>query len=122
MKNINESLALSGEYGEVLDIVLDGETAGYVETMFSNAFDDEPRLEDVIDDEPMYIAQIFIDESYRNKGIGTQVLEFLAKDLWYGVCLAPDTEDSQRLYERLGGEETRDYDVDQGYGVYILDL
>lgn len=122
MKNINENLSLSGEYGEVLEILLDGETAGYVETMFSNAFDDEPRLEDVIDDEPMYIEQIFIDESYRNKGIGTQVLEFLAKDLWCGVCLAPDTEDSQRLYERLGGVETREYDVDQGYGVYILDL
>ena len=122
MKNINESLALNGEYGEVLDIILDGEEVGYVETMFSNAFDDDPKLEDVIDDELMYVEHIEVDEGYRNKGIGTKVLEFLAKDLWRGVCLAPDTEDSQRLYERLGGEETRDYDVDQGYGVYILDL
>lgn len=122
MKKINESLALSGEYGEVLDIILDGETVGYVETMFSNSFDDDPKLEDVIDSEPMYVEYIEVDEGYRNRGIGTKVLEFLAKDLWYGVCLAPDTEDSQRLYERLGGEETRDYDVDQGYGVYILDL
>ena len=122
MKNINENLALSGEYGEVLEILLDGEEVGYVETMFSNAFEDNPKLEEVIDDEPMYIEQIFIDENHRSKGIGTKVLEFLAKDLWCGVFLAPDTEDSQRLYERLGGEETRDYDVDQGYGVYILDL
>ena len=122
MKKINENLALSGKYGEVLDIILDGEKAGYVGTIFSNAFDDDPKLEDVIDSEPMYVEYIEVDEGYRNKGIGTKVLEFLAKDLWYGVCLAPDTEDSQRLYERLGGEETRDYDVDQGYGVYILDL
>lgn len=73
----------------------------------------------VSEETPAYIERIDIDEDKRGHGIGTKAIR-LAADSFDGVALAPDSEDSERLYKRIG----RAYDlpeIDQGYGVYIVD-
>lgn len=73
------------------------------------------------DDEHAYVERIDIFAEYQNNGFGTDALRQLS-DKWFGVEIAPDNEDAQRLYERLGEEsswEDADY-IDQGYGVYRI--
>ncbi len=72
------------------------------------------------DDKSTYVDRIDIYDGYRNHGYGTAFLMGLSKE--YGsVVLAPDSEDSRRLYDRLGNDVSRDYwMVDQGYGVYEI--
>lgn len=73
------------------------------------------------DDEHAYVERIDIFAEYQNSGFGTDALRQLS-DKWFGVEIAPDNEDAQRLYERLGEEsswEDADY-IDQGYGVYRI--
>lgn len=70
---------------------------------------------------PAYVERIDIDESERGKGIGTQMLEFIASELG-GITIAADNERANHLYERLGSEYTGDdapY-IDQGYGVWYI--
>lgn len=90
------------------DIVLDGATIGWAS---------------VIDGEgsPAYVERIDIEEAHRNHGHGSEALNALS-DLYGGIIIAPDNEDAQRLYDRLGREytgEVADY-LDQGYGVYMI--
>lgn len=104
----------------LFDIVADGEVVGSVEVI--------DHLEDEDDNDTCYIERIDIDEQYRNRGIGTQVLtSVLYEECGYRtVVVAPDNEDAQRLYERIGDEYTYcgsgadlSYN-DQGYGVYVI--
>lgn len=53
-------------------------------------------VEDII-----YVERIDVDEGHRGKGIGTAVLQLLAKK-YRAVFVAPDNEDSKRLYARIG--------------------
>ena len=75
-----------------------------------------------VDSKSAYCERIDIDEAYRNQGYGTAFLKALSNE--YGsIFLAPDSEDSQRLYDRIGFDVTSDGDwwaVDQGYGVYEI--
>ncbi len=76
-------------------------------------------------DEPYYLKRLEIEEEYRNKGIGSLVLEILAYDIGE-YYLTPDSEESQRLYSRLGwkiDEADLFSDLlsnDVGYGVYCI--
>lgn len=91
------------------DIVLDGQKIGYASAMYEEGTD-------------TYIDRIDIDEDYRNHGYGTAALHVLADTFGGMIYLAPDNEDAQRLYDRLGWEytgENADY-VDQGFGVYEI--
>lgn len=92
------------------DILVDGVKVGAADVMA----EDE-------DDEHAYVERIDIFAEYQNNGFGTDALRQLS-DKWFGVEIAPDNEDAQRLYERLGEEsswEDADY-IDQGYGVYRI--
>lgn len=75
----------------------------------------------MVDENSAYCERIDINEDQRNKGYGTAALQELSS--MYGeVIVAPDNEDAQRLYDRLGFEyngEDADY-IDQGYGVYRI--
>ena len=73
------------------------------------------------EDGTSYVERIDIEESHRNHGHGSAALEQLS-DIFGGVIIAPDNEDAQRLYERLGRKyrgEIADY-LDQGFGVYTI--
>lgn len=75
----------------------------------------------MVDENSTYCERIDIDEEYRNHGYGTKALYALS-DEFGGVIVAPDNEDAQRLYDRIGREysgEDADY-IDQGYGVYMI--
>lgn len=76
----------------------------------------------VIDGEPIaYVERIDIDESQRNRGYGSKALQRLS-DLYGEIIIAPDNEDAQRLYDRLGQEyhgDVADY-LDEGFGVYRI--
>lgn len=81
------------------------------------------------DNDTAYIERIDIDEEYRGQGIGTEVLTstFYDECDYRAVIVAPDNEDAQRLYERIGNEyrcyNDDEYDFgynDQGYGVYVI--
>lgn len=77
----------------------------------------------VIDGEgsPAYIERIDIEEAFRNQGHGSEAINAIS-DLFCGVIIAPDNEDAQRLYDRLGREyngDVADY-LDQGFGVYMI--
>jgi len=79
----------------------------------------------LVDEKSAYLERIDIFEKYQNKGYGTKALYELKK-IYGEFYLAPDNEDSKRLFEKLGRElNQRDYSaygytVDQGYGVYEI--
>lgn len=82
------------------------------------------------DEDVIYVERIDVDEEHRGKGIGTAVLQMLTYK--HGaVFVAPDNEDSKRLFERIGLDAYEEsnprqfYDnsidyLDQGYGVYEI--
>lgn len=73
-------------------------------------------------DSAAYIERIDIDDQHRCKGIGTAAIEMISREHDCAI-LAPDSERSKALYERLGRDIT-DHEVygycDQGYGVYKI--
>lgn len=97
------------------EIISDSKKVGTIEVV--DHFND--------DNDVCYVERIDIDSEYRNRGIGTYVLSTLLYDEcgYYTVVVAPDSEDSKRLYERIGQEGFSDYNLDymdQGYGVYSI--
>lgn len=77
------------------------------------------------DDDFAYIDRIDVWEAYRNQGHGTAFLSLLSDEHSdIDTVLAPDNEDAQRLYDRIGVEVTQRREayehVDQGYGVYRI--
>ena len=86
---------------------LDGEEIGWASVMVSDT---------------AYVERIDIAEDHRNCGYGTEFLRALS-DEYGSVFAAPDNEDAQRLYDRLGYDVTNKDEwsyVDQGYGVYEI--
>lgn len=74
-------------------------------------------------DDESYLEDIVIKKEFRNKGIGTQTIQELAKKYRY-IYFAPTDENNQRLYDRIASEEPayKDHDtINQGYGVYFLE-
>lgn len=74
-------------------------------------------------DDESYLEDIVIKKEFRNKGIGAQTIQELAKKYRY-IYFAPTDENNQRLYERIAEEEPAYKDhssIDQGYGVYFLE-
>lgn len=72
--------------------------------------------------ENAYCERIDIDEAHRNQGYGTAFLRALASEFG-SVFVAPDNEDAQRLYDRLGWDVSDKDDwwaIDQGFGVYEI--
>lgn len=98
----------STEYGGY-DIVADGIRVGVIE----------------MSEDGTYLERIDVFDEYQRKGYGTAALKALADEIG-NFCLTPDSEDSKRLYDRIGSEISRsEYDawgwaVDQGYGVYEI--
>ena len=102
------------------DIIADGETVGTVDLIDHLCEDDD-------DNGICYIERIDVDEQYRNRGIGTEVLtSTLYEEGYRTVVVAPDNDDAKRLYERIGTEFIYtgvgvDFSYnDQGYGVYVI--
>lgn len=79
----------------------------------------EAYVIDEVDKDRAYLENIDIYEPFQNKGYGTTAIKSIASEYWE-LYLAPTNEDNQRLYERLG-EDGYDVEVDQGYGVYLID-
>lgn len=105
------------------EIYADGTKVGTIEieTGFEDDFTDVSSYS--------YVERIDIDEEFRGNGIGTEVLTHALYNEcgWEcrNVICAPDNEDAQRLYERIGSEVSGDIcrafgDYDQGYGVYVI--
>lgn len=98
------------------DIVADGEKVGTIEII--DRFNE--------DNDTAYVERIDVDEEFRGQGIGTTVLTDILWDTYRDVVVAPDNEDAQRLYKRLGTEfrcygDRYDFSYnDQGYGVYVI--
>lgn len=97
---------------ELFDIELDGQIIGC-----------GSMIEAEEDDEAAYLERLDIDEGHQNKGYGTKALRLLRK-VYGPFFTAPDSEDAQRFYDRVGCEmrvqQYSDYGfaVDQGFGVY----
>lgn len=72
------------------------------------------------EDRVVYVERIDVDEDRRNQGIGTAVLKNLAKK--YTVIVAPDNDDSLRLFERIGCDAWENCDrALNEYGIWALD-
>ena len=69
-----------------------------------------------------YCELLYIEPEMRGQGLGTEMLLWMAAR--YGsIILAPDNQDAQRLYKRLGREaygREAYYYIDQGFGVYEI--
>ena len=53
------------------------------------------------------VEEIYIEEEYRNKGLGTQFFEYMKENIHaarYRIEVEPDNEKAMRLYERMGFE------------------
>jgi len=99
-----------------------GTAVGQASGVYGVPYDDytfEPVENYDESDMSLYIERIDIDEQFRGKGYGTKAIQQIS-DEYRIVFAAPDNEDSQRLFERLGEEYYEDgaHAVDQGYGVY----
>lgn len=114
--NITLNLIHEEEDSKGFSIIADGTKAGEVWILVD--FEDA--------DGWCYVERIDIDEEFRNKGIGTQVLTRTLFDTCGWECrtvvVAPDNEDAKRLYERIGEDciYTDFGYYDQGYGVYKI--
>lgn len=86
----------------------------------------------MLSDDTAYLSRIDVEEGFRGQGIGTEALKAIRKDFWK-LYYAPDNEDAERLYARLGtkviGDEVDEYlpsdleclyYLDQGFGIYEL--
>jgi ribosomal protein S18 acetylase RimI-like enzyme len=97
-------------------IIVNGEHVGDVNVIWNGDEDDA-----------LYVERIDINESERNKGIGTAAIRALQKIYPdKSMYSAPDNDDAKRLWERIGEPinalqtpEWIQYS-DQGYGVYEL--
>lgn len=100
------------------------EEEGY-EGIMLNILHDEALVGEasiMVSESGAYCERIDINEEYRNQGIGTEALKLLSREFGT-VTVAPDNEDAQRLYERIGYDVTDkgdNWSVDQGYGVYEI--
>ena len=82
---------------------------------------DKKELEDgEYADYGAYIDRIDIYDGYRNCGYGTTLLKAIDKHYKCDVFICPDSEDSARLYERLGYKTDYFNDNDCGFGVYEI--
>ncbi len=100
-----------------LDILADGKRVG--EATVIRYYDEDDNVEYT------HLERIDIDEAHRRKGYGTEAIEAMRK-AFGRIVAAPDSEDSQRLYERIG-EEVLDTTGDMeevylcvGFGVYEI--
>lgn len=53
------------------------------------------------------VEEIYIEEEYRNKGLGTKFFEYMKENIpaaRYRIEVEPDNEKAMRLYERMGFE------------------
>ena len=53
------------------------------------------------------VEEIYIEEEYRNRGIGTQFFEYMKENVKaarYRIEVEPDNEKAKALYERMGFE------------------
>ena len=104
------------EFGTTLrlDILADGIYVG--EAMLTRYHGDGGR-------EYAHLERIDIDEDSRGKGYGSAAIEAMRK-AFGRIVAAPDSEDSQRLYARIGDQVLdttgfmEEVYLDVGYGVY----
>jgi hypothetical protein len=76
----------------------------------------------LVDDNGAYVERLDIDDAFRRQGFGTNFIMQLANKFG-GITIAPDSEDSRRLYARLGDVAEAEYTeyLDEGFGVYYID-
>jgi RimJ/RimL family protein N-acetyltransferase len=74
----------------------------------------------VSENEPQHLERIDIDDDKRGQGYGTSFIRALLS-VHGRMTAAPDNQDSQRLFDRLGKDVTDAFPhLDQGYGVYEI--
>lgn len=85
-----------------------------------------------LDDGSAYLERIDVDEGFRGQGIGTAAIREILGD-FDALYTAPDNADAARLYARIGEQVVGEdidaaapleclYYLDQGYGVYSIEL
>lgn len=101
-------------YTYSVSIYADNIMVGTMSCMSNTADFDDCDSED-------YVERIDVEAEYRNHGCGSKALKLLA-EIVGGFDIAPDSEDSRRLYERLGDISHTDQSkyLDQGFGVYYI--
>lgn len=89
-------------------LIVDGEEVGFAGVV-------------QFEDGSTYLERIDIYDGHQNRGYGTKFIEWLA-NRYDGIYAAPDNEDSQRLFERLGEDDSHGdmAGFDQGFGVYEI--
>ena len=116
---IKTSKTESHEFGTTLflDILADGAIVGAA--TLTRYYDEDGDIE------YSHLERIDIDEDSRGKGYGSAAIEAMRKA--YGrIVAAPDSEDSQRLYARIGEEvldttgDKEECYLDVGFGVYEI--
>ena len=102
---------LNGYKNYTVDVIVENEKVGRVDIIVP------PEEES----NEVYIEMITINKDQRNKGYGTEALNMLAEEYGF-IYMAPDDENNQRLYKRIGEEYTVNTpEVDQGFGVYFIE-
>lgn len=119
MTTLQTTKKTSVEFGTTLflDILKSGETVGSATLTLYHG--------ENVAREYAHLERIDIDEDCRGRGYGSAAIEAMREE--YGrIVAAPDSEDSRRLYERIGDlvEDTRG-DMDEtylcvGFGVYEI--
>lgn len=102
---------LNGYKNYTVDVIVENEKVGRVDIIVP------PEEES----KEVYIEMITINKDQRNKGYGSTALNMLAEEYGF-IYMAPDDENNQRLYKRIGEEYTENTpEVDQGFGVYFIE-
>lgn len=63
----------------------------------------------------VYLKELYVDESYRSKGVGRQLMDALREEARLNNCaqikwtVAPWNDAGKRFYENLGARENRDW-------------
>ena len=74
----------------------------------------------MVSEEGNYLERIDINEAQRGLGYGTQFIQHI-QSVYGSFYTAPDNEDSQRLFDRIGDDASGKYwMVNQGFGVYEI--
>ncbi len=107
----------------IFDVEVDGRVVGSGIMIKDEAHYDQE--EDIETEDRPYLERFDIIEGYRRRGYGTKAL-LLLRAMHGSYILAPDNEQAQQLYERIGRKITEsDYSkwgfaADQGFGVYEI--
>ena len=120
-EDFTDTSVLRSYYQTVL-MLLDEKVIGEASVLHEYELEDEDDEEETTDKiTQVLIDRLDVDESYRNHGYGTSLISYITSYYDHSAYLAPDNENAQRLYDRIGDDVSDSPEAeyfDQGFGVY----